>query len=286
MPKHAHLLSPAWKDLVRQWLLEDIPSFDRGGFVVGEAERTALLWGKTDGVLAGVPFFEEIFRILDCSVEWLLDEGEAFSAVKKVAVVRGKARNILMGERTALDVLSRASGIASRARRLVRLACEKGWQGRVAATRKTTPGFRLVEKYAVVVGGADTHRMDLSAMTMLKDNHVVSAGSISEAVRQAKIVGGFSVKVEVECSSLQQAVEAASAGADIVMLDNFSASDFAQPAKELKSKYPHLLVEMSGGITEENIESYFSPYVDVISLGSLTQGVPAIDFSLKIQPPS
>lgn len=125
-----------------------------------------------------------------------------------VAKVHGSARNLLIGERTALNILARASGIATRSRELVEIKREKGWKGVVAGTRKTTPGFRLVEKHAMLVGGADAHRMDLSSMVMLKDNHVWSQGSITKAVERAKAVAGFALKIEVECGSEEDAREA------------------------------------------------------------------------------
>ncbi len=141
----------------------------------------------------------------------------------------------------------------------------------------------MVEKYGLLVAGADTHRYDLSSMIMLKDNIFYSAGSISEAVRRTKAVAGFSLKVEVECSSAAAAEEAIAAGADIVMLDNLAPAQLHAAAAQLKHKHPHVLVEASGGITLANLHEYCSPAVDVISLGLLTQGVPHIDFSLKIK---
>ncbi len=141
----------------------------------------------------------------------------------------------------------------------------------------------MVEKYGLLVGGCDTHRMDLSSMIMLKDNHVWSSGNITKAVHRAKEVGGFSVKIEVECRSVEEAVEAIEAGADVVMLDNFEPQPLKEAAKILKEKYPKVLIEGSGGITVESLESYLNPYVDVLSMGSLTQGVPHIDFSLKVK---
>ncbi|KJE92291.1 nicotinate-nucleotide pyrophosphorylase [Capsaspora owczarzaki ATCC 30864] len=286
MTDFAHLLPPSWKTTVTQWLDEDIPSFDYGGFVVGEKEETAELLGKSPGVLAGVPFFEEVFRQVDCKVHWLVKEGDFVDGKRvRVATVTGKARNILLGERAALNMLARASGIASRARELRKLKDEKGFKGVVAGTRKTTPGFRLVEKYAMLVGGVDTHRMDLSSMIMLKDNHVWSQGSITNAVRRAKTVGGFALKIEVECRSIDEAREAITAGADIVMLDNFDPEALKVAARILKQESPHVLIEGSGGITSETLASYFDDAVDVLSMGSLTQGVPHVDFSLKIVVP-
>lgn len=211
---------------VREWLKEDIPSFDYGGFVVGDKEDQATLLCKSPGVLAGVPYVNAIFNLLECKVEWLEEEGGEFwqaSGENRVSVarVRGPACKILQGERLALNILARCSGVATRARKMVSIKEENGWPGVVAGTRKTTPGFRDVEKYGMLVGGADTHRMDLSSMIMLKDNHVWSHGSITKAVKMAKSVGGFSLKVEVECRSWDEANEAILAGADIVMLDNF-----------------------------------------------------------------
>ncbi|TMW64439.1 hypothetical protein Poli38472_013061 [Pythium oligandrum] len=285
----AHLLPPSWKKHVQLWLEDDIPSYDIGGFVVGETQETAFLLGKSKGVLAGVPFFTEVFTAVDCKVEWLLKEGDlvdpSTTAEGKVVVakVTGKCRNILLGERTALNILTRASGIATQAKHSVDIARALGWNGHVAGTRKTTPGFRLVEKYALLVAGASTHRHDLSQMVMLKDNHVWAAGSITNAVLKAKRAAGFSMKIEVECRKLEEAVEAANAGADIVMLDNFEPEKLKETAATLKAQFPHLLIEASGGITPDTLGSYVSPHVDIVSQGKLTQGYGFLDFSLKIQ---
>lgn len=183
-----------------------------------------------------------------------------------------------------MNLIARASGIATRARVVSGIAKESNWHGNVAGTRKTTPGFRWVEKYALLVGGCDQHRYDLSSMIMLKDNHVWSSGSITEAVKRAKSVGGFALKVEVECQSESDADEAIHAGADIVMLDNFKPQDLKVAAKNLKERHgKHIIVEASGGVVVETLADYFDPHVDVVSMGSLTQGVPHIDFSLKIE---
>lgn len=165
---------------------------------------------------------------------------------------------------------------------------DAGWEGTLAGTRKTTPGFRIVEKYGMVVGGCDPHRQDLSAMTMLKDNHIWANGSIKRAVAAAKSAGGFAIKVEVECLNETQAVEAIEAGADVVMLDNFTPQDLRKAAASIKGQYgrgPRApLVEVSGGLTEDNVASYICNDVDIISTSSIHQGVKHIDFSLKIVP--
>jgi nicotinate-nucleotide pyrophosphorylase (carboxylating) len=139
---------------------------------------------------------------------------------------------------------------------------QAGFQGHVAATRKTTPGFRYPEKYACLVGGADPHRMDLSSMVMLKDNHIAATGNVHQAVQTARQLGGFAVKIEVEAANLTEALEAGNAGADVVMLDNFSSKSIAEAAMTVKSKFPHIVVEVSGGIQMEHIHLYCGPRTD------------------------
>ncbi|KAL4612816.1 hypothetical protein GN956_G22908 [Arapaima gigas] len=273
--------------LAQEWLAEDTPNFDPAGLCVGSREVRANLLCKTPGsVLAGCPFFTAVFTELGCSVEWLHCEGHTFGsdAVTKTAVVKGPARCVLLGERPALNCLARTSGIATGCRKLIALAKHAGWTGQVAGTRKTTPGFRLAEKYAMLVGGVSTHRQDLSGMVMLKDNHIWASGSITQAVRSARSVCGFSSKIEVECGSKEEAAEAAAAGADVVMLDNFTPEGLHAAARSLKQEFPFVLVEGSGGLTPQTLPLYFSPHVDIISLGCITQGCPAVDFSLKIEP--
>ncbi|KAF2751831.1 nicotinate-nucleotide pyrophosphorylase-like protein [Sporormia fimetaria CBS 119925] len=287
----AHLLPQTYKRLVSEWLEEDTPSFDYGGFVVGEEISEAKLLGKSAGIVAGVPFFDEVFRQLDCTVEWHVKEGETFEPVKHCATVRGPVRKLLLGERVALNTLARCSGIATKSARLLSLLRKAGYKNILAGTRKTTPGYRLVEKYGMLVGGVDAHRVDLSAMTMLKDNHIVAAGSITNAVRAAKSAGGFAIKVEVECQSFEEADEAIAAGADIVMLDNFSPEGVKEAAAQLKKKWGDgvngrktFLIEVSGGLTEENVEPYVCEHVDIVSTSSIHQGVKHVDFSLKVVP--
>ncbi|XP_047435392.1 nicotinate-nucleotide pyrophosphorylase [carboxylating]-like [Mugil cephalus] len=274
--------------LVREWLAEDTPNFDPAGVCVGTQEVWASLLCKTPhSVLAGSPFFTAVFTEVGCTVDWICQEGAEIGpdAVTLTAVVRGPASCLLLGERPALNCLARASGIATRCSQLQATAKAGGWHGRVAGTRKTTPGFRLVEKYSMLVGGVSTHRQDLSGMVMLKDNHVWASGSIAEAVEAARSVCGFSSKIEVECRSAEEGRQAAGAGADIIMLDNFQPQELHVAASALKEEFPNVLIEASGGVTPENLATYFSPHVDVISLGCITQGCPVVDFSLKVQKP-
>ncbi|KAI9285881.1 Quinolinate phosphoribosyl transferase [Umbelopsis sp. AD052] len=291
MSSHAHLLPNGYKAQIAQWLQEDTPSFDYGGYVVGESDQKAVLYCKAEGVLAGVPFFDEVFKQLDCKVEWTSQEGEYLNPDGKIAIahVYGKARHLLLGERIALNIISRCSGIALKAHKVAQLQKERGFKGVIAATRKTTPGFRLVEKYGVLVGGLDTHRMDLSSMVMLKDNHIWAHGSITKAVQAARSVAGFSLKIEVECQSEEEADEAIAAGADVIMLDNFTGEGLKAAAKSVKQRWAqkgvnNFLVESSGGITYETCAEYFCDDIDILSMSTITQGVGHVDFSLKIVP--
>mmetsp|Transcript_25435 Transcript_25435/g.38402 ORF Transcript_25435/g.38402 Transcript_25435/m.38402 type:complete len:293 (+) Transcript_25435:88-966(+) len=274
--------------LVQEWMQDDHPSFDVGGLVVGKSVKTAKLLLKSPGVFAGKPFVEVIFKQLNCQIEWQTEaiEGNYIDASGSnkicLAIVTGPVNKLLRGERTALNTLSRCSGVAT-ASRVARQAAGD-WKGWVAGTRKTTPGFRIVEKYGLLVGGAATHRLDLSQMVMLKDNHIWSAGSITIAVQLARKAAGFSQKIEVECQSLEEALEASKAGADIVMLDNFEPDQLKQDALKLKELFPHVLVEASGGITTETMPLYLSEHVDIVSQGKLTQGYSCMDYSLKIVP--
>ncbi|XP_048373563.1 nicotinate-nucleotide pyrophosphorylase [carboxylating] isoform X2 [Sphaerodactylus townsendi] len=235
----SHLLPAAQlRQLAHDWLQEDAPSFDYGGYAVGDRRERATLLCKSPGVLAGFPFFEATFAELGCSVEWLRSEGAWAQPITQVAEVRGPVKDLLLGERVALNCVGRCSGIATLAAKACRAAREAGWHGEVAGTRKTTPGFRLPEKYALLVGGASCHRYDLGSLIMLKDNHVWASGSITQ--------------------------------------------DLHPTASTLKASFPHVMIEASGGITEDNLAKFVGPNVDVVSLGCLTQSAVAVDFSLKV----
>lgn len=166
--------------LADSWLHEDCPSLNYAALVTGAAPSQAALWAKSPGVLAGRPFFDAIFAQVNCQVSWFLPEGSKLVPVAKVAEVRGPAHCLLLGERVALNMLARCSGVASSTAAAVAAARGTGWAGHVAGTRKTTPGFRLVEKYGLLVGGAVPHRYDLGGLVMVKDNHIVAAGGVKK----------------------------------------------------------------------------------------------------------
>lgn len=283
-----------WKQQITDFLSEDVPSFDYGAFVVGNKEETGSLYLKQSGLICGVPFAAEVFKQCNLEVEWHYKEGDFISEDKLaenkgkivVATVKGHANDILLSERTALNLLARASGVATQSFITKKLADENGYTGLIAGTRKTTPGLRVLEKYSMLVGGVDPHRYDLSSMVMLKDNHITSTGSITTAVQRARSVCGFAVKVEVEVSSEADAKEAIDAGADVIMLDNFKGSELQEVAKSLKKHYEGknkaFLLECSGGLTLQNLSSYLCNDIDIYSTSSIHQGTGVIDFSLKI----
>ncbi|CAH6721161.1 nicotinate-nucleotide pyrophosphorylase [carboxylating] [[Candida] jaroonii] len=283
-----------WKQQITDYLTEDVPSFDFGGFVVGQKEETATLLMKQSGLISGIPFASEVFKQCELDVEWHYKEGDFISTEELakhngkllVATVKGPANKILLSERTALNLLARSSGIATQSYTTKKLADEAGYTGLIAGTRKTTPGLRQLEKYSMLVGGVDTHRYDLSSMVMLKDNHITSTGSITKAVKSARSVCGFAIKIEVEVSNEEDAKEAIDAGADVIMLDNFSGKELQETAQRLKKLYDgkkSFLLECSGGLTLQNLSSYLCNDIDIYSTSSIHQGCGIIDFSLKIK---
>lgn len=298
MSSYANLLptNGKWKQQITDYLQEDVPSFDFGAFVVGDKLETANLYMKQVGVISGTPFAKEVFKQCELEVEWKFEEGTVVSpallAEHKgklvVAVVKGPANKILLAERTALNLMARLSGIATQSRLTKDLADSVGYTGLIAGTRKTTPGLRLLEKYSMLVGGVDTHRYDLSSMVMLKDNHITSTGSITKAVKAARSVCGFAIKVEVEVSTEEDAREAIDAGADVIMLDNFKGAELQQVARSLKAFYAaqptskSFLLECSGGLTLNNLSGYLCNDIDIYSTSSIHQGTGIVDYSLKI----
>ncbi|CUI15128.1 quinolinate phosphoribosyl transferase, putative [Bodo saltans] len=281
------------REAIVGFLREDIPNFDVGGEVVGSAVCKAKFFVKSPLVIAGFPFVDEVLDALGCKVVWAVNEGTFVngSSTNRVVVgsVEGPANRLLQAERTALELLTRCSACATYARRCVMTSKSKNtnWSGKVAATRKTTPGpFRAVEKYGAIVGGADPHRYNLSSMVMLKDNHIDIAGGIAAALRRTRELCGFSIKIEVECRSVADAIEAATGGADVVMLDNFTPDAARKAVPEIKKKFPHVIIEMSGGINDQTVADYAVDGVDIVSIGLITHGPPPVDISMKITPAS
>ena len=246
-----------------------------------EARAVARAVARTDLVVCGGDVFARVFYRVDpgLRVERLLDEGADAKRGDVLWVVEGAARSLLMGERTALNFAQRMSGIATLARRYVR-ALPEGSATRITDTRKTTPGLRALERYAVRTGGAHNHRDTLGSAVMIKDNHIQAAGGIRVAVERARVRAPHTSKIEVEVASLSELDEALAAGADIVMLDNFAPDEVVEAVAKARGK---ALVEVSGGVTLDRIAELAAKGVDVISSGALTHSAPSADIALDLE---
>lgn len=268
---------------VEQWLREDIGHHDVTNHLPGRTEGR--LVAKESGVAAGIDAASAVFEYLDCPVESAVDDGAAAEPGDVLLSVTGPTQDVLRGERPAVNAAAHASGIATKTREAVDAAGEVSADVTIAGTRKTTPGLRGVEKRAVVAGGGDTHRLDLSHMAMVKDNHVAEMG-LEGAIEHVGEKTSFATQVEVEVEEPKDVPRAADAGADIVLLDNMSPAD-CERAVELLAKAGHddVLTEASGGITIETVPAYAGTGVDVISMGSLTHSAAALDLSFRTGTP-
>lgn len=269
--------------VVRAALLEDIGrGGDRTTEAIVEPDRLARarIVARRGGTLAGLDLAAIAFRLLDERIELAkrVGEGDRFEAGDVVAEIEGRARAILTGERTALNLLSRLCGIATATRTLVDLIA--GSSARIADTRKTTPGLRVLERYAVRRGGGANHRFGLDDGVLIKDNHLVLAGSVRAAVAAARARAGHMVKIEVEVDTLEQLREALAEPIDAVLLDNMTPAQLADAVAVVGRR---LLTEASGGVTAENVAAIAASGVDIISVGWLTHSAPGIDLSLEIE---
>lgn len=237
---------------------------------------------RSELVVCGGNVFRRVFERLDgeVRVEAHLPDGATAAAGAVLWTVHGRARSILMAERTALNFVQRLSGVATLARRYVG-ALPEGSATRITDTRKTTPGLRALERYAVRTGGAHNHRDTLGSAVLIKDNHIAAAGGIRAAVERARARAPHTSKIEVEVESMEALDAALDAGADIVMLDNFDPGDVARAVERARGR---ALVEVSGGITLDRIADLARAGVDAISVGALTHSAPAADIALDIEP--
>lgn len=233
---------------------------------------------KQDGVIAGLDVFKRVFELLDEKTEFVFyrKDGDTVTCGEKLGVIRGDIRVLLSGERTALNYLQRMSGIATYTRTIAKML--EGTDTKLLDTRKTTPGMRVFEKYAVKVGGGYNHRYNLSDGILLKDNHIGAAGSVTNAIKAAKEYAPFVRKIEIEVESIEMLKEALDAGADIVMLDNMSVEDMKTAVSLAKGRAE---TECSGNVTKENVAKLTDIGVDYISSGALTHSAPILDLSLK-----
>lgn len=265
---------------IKMALEEDISSEDVSTNAVMPEYRKGdvQLLCKEDGIIAGLQIFERVFTLLDANtqVEFYVKDGEEVKKGQLLAVVTGDIRVLLSGERTALNYLQRLSGIATYTNTVAKLL--RGTKTKLLDTRKTTPGMRIFEKYAVRIGGGNNHRYNLSDGVLLKDNHIDAAGGVAKAVAAAKTYAPFVRKIEVETENLDMVKEAVEAGADIIMLDNMTPDEMAEAIRIIDGRAE---TECSGNITKENIETITALGVDYVSSGALTHSAPILDVSLK-----
>jgi len=274
------------EEKIRKFLEEDIGQGDitttlavSSGTIV-EAEVVA----KEAGVIAGVEETITLLESLNLQAEALVKDGSRIEEKTTVMKIVGDARTLLSAERTLLNLLTRMSGIATTTNRLISKVQSAGYKARIACTRKVAPGLLYFDKKAVMLGGGDTHRLHMDDLVLIKDNHLVIIGNVAEAVKKVRNAVSFSKKIEVEVTDVKEVLEAAKAGADIVMFDNFSPQQVKEAVALLERKglRNRVLIEASGGINEQNVLEYSATGADVLSLGELTDSVKALDMSLEV----
>lgn len=269
--------------LIRMAIAEDIGEGDvtSDAIFTEHHESRALILSKDTGVFCGGDMIQHVYACIDptISIGVRVPDGTAIEPGEMVAELRGSTRSLLMGERIVLNFIQRMSGIATRTRQFVLLTAGSGM--RILDTRKTLPGFRLLDKYAVLCGGGTNHRMGLYDMVMIKDNHIEAAGSVNRAIELVRKRHGSRYKIEVEAASVQEAADAAHAGVDIIMLDNMDAVTMKHAVEIINGRTS---IEVSGTMNEEKIAALKDYAIDFVSIGALTHSVKAFDLSMKFAP--
>jgi len=280
------LPSKILEEKLLRMLAEDVGQGDVTTALVIPANSTTEVEviAKEAGVIAGMEEAKILLESLGLEVENLVSDGDEVKAKKALMKISGDTRTILSVERTLLNIISRMSGIATITRKLIEKIRKAGLKTKVACTRKVAPGLLYLDKKAVLTGDGDTHRLHLDDMILIKDNHIAVVGSVEKAVKTVRKNVSFSKKIEVEVTEVKDVLNAVKAGADIIMLDNFSTKQIEKAVKILKEEhlYGKILLEASGGITSENILDYASTGVDVVSLSEITASAKALDISLEI----
>jgi len=271
---------------LRRMLAEDLGQGDvTSALIVPEnCTADAEVIAKEEGIVAGIEEAIVLLESLGLKYEAYVKDGEEIKPKQVLMKISGDARTILSAERTLLNLVSRMSGIATATRKIIEKVQKAGYRAKVACTRKTAPGLLYFDKKAVFVGGGDPHRFHLDDLILIKDNHIAIVGSVEKAVKKAREKASFSKKIEVEVAKIEDILEAAEAGADLIMLDNFSPTQVEEAVKLLKKAgfYGKVVLEASGGITADNVLDFASKGVDVLSLGELTHSVKALNISLEI----
>ena len=275
------------EEKLRAMLAEDIGEEDitTSLIIPPETIAEAEVISKEAGTVAGIEETEILSESLGLTAKACAKDGDKVKSGQILLKIKGDARTILTVERTLLNVISRMSGIATTTANMVERIRKAGKRTRIACTRKTAPGLLYFDKKAVLLGGGDPHRFHLDDMILIKDNHVVIAGSVEKAVKRAKERASFSKKIEVEVTRAEDILPAIYAGADVIMLDNLSPKHVEKAVALLRGKKlrERVLLEASGGITEKNLLEFASKNVDIISVGTITNSAKALDISLEIR---
>ncbi len=269
-----------YQELIDRALREDIGSGDLSTRILSEdLTGLAKIYAKQEGVVAGLSLVEQVFQSVDprIQVHRLVKEGDRVKLGEVVLELVGALSSILQGERTALNFLQHLSGIATATKQAVDQVA--GLPVRIVDTRKTMPGWRALQKYAVRVGGGQNHRFGLYDAVMLKDNHLAAVGGLTAAVERTRAQVGHMIKIEVECESMDQVKEAVTCGVDVIMLDNMGVEEMREAVLYIDKR---AIVEASGGMQEELLRNVAETGVDLISIGALTHSVKAMDFSLDL----
>ncbi|HEY0826937.1 MAG TPA: carboxylating nicotinate-nucleotide diphosphorylase [Bacilli bacterium] len=269
---------------ISAWLEEDIGTGDISSMstISSVHQSQGIIHVKQEGWMAGIPVAEMVFDLIDPALCFtrITEEGAFVAAGTIIAKVEGSTRSILAGERLALNLLQRMSGIATQTRAYV--GALEGASVKVTDTRKTTPGLRLLEKYAVRIGGGYNHRFGLYDAVMIKDNHIKGAGGITNAIQQARERIPHTMKIEVEVEHFLQLNEALAAKPDIIMLDNMNLESMKAAVALIRHTHSHIMIEASGGVSLATIKDIAATGVDIISVGALTHSVPSLDISLDL----
>jgi len=274
------------EEKIRKFLEEDIGQGDVTTFLtvpagtIVEAEIVA----KESGVMAGIEEALTFLESFNFQVDTFVSDGSKVSKEATILSIVGDARTLLSIERTLLNLLTRMSGIATATSRLIEKVRRASYKTRIACTRKVAPGLSYFDKRAVMISGGDTHRLHLDDLVIIKDNHLAIVGDVGKAVKKVRDAVSFSKKIEIEVSKENEALEAAKAGADIIMLDNFSPQQIRKTIALLEKEglRGKILIEASGGVNEQNILEFAATGVDILSLGEITHSVKALDMSLEV----
>jgi nicotinate-nucleotide pyrophosphorylase (carboxylating) len=275
------IISDSMIQIIKRALDEDMPFGDiTSDAIFKDEQSTAKLIAKEKGIISGIDVAKAVFLEVDSTacVDIKIKDSEPVSEGDIIAVIKGRTSSLLKAERTALNILQRMSGIATKTGSFTEKV--KGRDVKIVDTRKTTPGLRMLEKYSVIQGGGNNHRFSLSDAVMIKDNHIKAAGSIKEAISKVRKSAPFTAKIEVETSNINEVKEALKENADIIMLDNMSLKDIVEAVNYIDKR---AIIEASGNVSIETISGIAETGVDIISIGALTHSFSSLDISMKIE---